>query len=304
MKKLFFTPFFIGGMLVGSSFVAEGQSYQALHEKAIVVDTHNDVLSTATMNGMDIATDLTGKTHSDLARFKKGGVDVQVFSIFCDDHYGVGSAFHQANREIDSLYAIGGRHRDLLQVVTDPAGLEQAVKHHRLAAMMGVEGGHMIEDNMDYLDSFYRRGVRYMTLTWNNSTPWATSAFEESTHAFTVTPYGLTTKGRDIVRRMNELGMLVDLSHVGEQTFWDAIHTTGKPVICSHSSVYALCPVFRNLKDDQIKAIGTNGGFIQVNFYSGFLDSTYAPKVNRFLTRHKKELDSMNAVKAPQYAIN
>src|ERR1700743_3149800 len=304
MKKLFFTPFFIGGMLVGSSFVAEGQSYQALHEKAIVVDTHNDVLSTATMNGMDIATDLTGKTHSDLARFKKGGVDVQVFSIFCDDHYGVGSAFAYAHREIDSLYAIARRNPDKLQIVTDPVGLEKAVKAHKLGAMMGVEGGHMIEDRMDYLDSFYRLGVRYMTLTWNNSTPWATSAMEETSKAFTVTPYGLTAEGKAIVRRMNELGIMVDLSHVGERTFWDAIHTTTKPVICSHSSVYVLCPVFRNLKDDQIKAVAANGGVIQVNFYSGFLDSNYAPKVNRFLQRHKSEVDSLNTAKAPQYAIN
>jgi membrane dipeptidase len=281
-----------------------GQSYQALHEKAIVVDTHNDVLSTATMNGMDIGTDLTGKTHSDLARFKKGGVDVQVFSIFCDDHYGVGSAFKLAHREIDSLYAIARRNPDKMQIVTDPAGLEQAVKHHRLAAMMGVEGGHMIEDRMDYLDSFYRLGVRYMTLTWNNSTPWATSAMDETSHAFTVTPYGLTDEGKAIVRRMNELGMLVDLSHVGERTFWDAIHTTTKPVICSHSSVYALCPVFRNLKDDQIKAIGANGGVIQVNFYSGFLDSNYNSRMSRFLQRHRSELDSLTAAKAPQYAIN
>ena len=283
---------------------ANAQSYQTLHEKAIVVDTHNDVLSTATINGMDIGTDLTGKTHSDLMRFKKGGVDVQVFSIFCDEHYGVGTAFAFAHREIDSLYAIARRNPDKMQIVVDPAGLDKAVKAHKLAAMMGVEGGHMIENRIDYLDSFYRLGVRYMTLTWNNSTPWGTSAMEETSKAFTVTPYGLTEEGKGIVRRMNELGMLVDLSHVGERTFWDAIHTTTKPVICSHSSVYALCPVFRNLKDDQIKAIGANGGVIQVNFYSGFLDSNYAPRMNRFLQRHKPELDSLSAAKAPQYAMN
>jgi membrane dipeptidase len=255
---------------------ATAQSYLQLHDKAIVVDTHNDVLSTATLRGLSIDADLTGKTHSDLKRFKKGGVDVQIFSIFCDDQFGVGSAFHQASREIDSLYAIAGRNPDKMEIVTDVAGIRKAVKDKKLAAMMGVEGGHMIEDRMDYLDSFYRRGVRYMTLTWNNSTSWATSAKEETSKAFTVTPYGLTGRGKAIVRRMNELGMLVDLSHVGEKTFWDAIHTVNKPVICSHSSVYAICPVPRNLKDDQIRAIGVNGGVIQVNFYSGFLDSTYA----------------------------
>ena len=283
---------------------AHGQSYLKLHESAIVVDTHNDVLSEATLKGLDIGTDLTGKAMSDLARWKKGGVDVQVFSIFCDDHFGVGSAFRQANREIDSLYSIAARYPDRMEIVTDAAGIERAVKHHKLAAMMGVEGGHMIEDNMDYLDSLYGRGVRYMTLTWNNSTPWATSAFDETSKAFSVTPYGLTEQGKAIVRRMNELGMLVDLSHVGERTFWDAIHTTTKPIICSHSSVWNLCPVFRNLKDDQIKAVGANGGVIQVNFYSGFLDSNYQPRVTRFLERHKPELDSMNAAHAPQYAIN
>ncbi|HWK02013.1 MAG TPA: dipeptidase [Puia sp.] len=287
-----------------AGWTANAQSYAKLHDKAIVVDTHNDVLTTATLRGMDIGADLTGKTHSDLDRFRKGGVDVQVFSIFCDDHYGVSSAFREANREIDSLYAIAGRNPGKMQIVTDAAGLEQAVKHHKLAAMMGVEGGHMIEDSIAYLDSFYRRGVRYMTLTWNNSTPWATSAKDETSKAFTVTPYGLTDRGKAIVRRMNELGMLVDLSHVGEQTFWDAIHIVNKPVICSHSSVYALCPVFRNLTDEQIKAIGVNGGVIQVNFYSGFLDSNYVPRLGRFLLRHKPEMDSMAAVKAPDYAIN
>ncbi|MBS1602521.1 MAG: dipeptidase [Bacteroidetes bacterium] len=291
-------------LLVSLPLVLAAQPYQKLHEKAIVVDTHNDVLSSATMHGLNFETDLKGKTHSDLARFRKGGVDVQVFSIFCDDSYGVGSAFRRANQEIDSLYAIAGRNPDKMQIVTTPEGLEGAVRRHKLAAMMGVEGGHMIEDNLEYLDSFYRRGVRYMTLTWNNSTSWATSAADETNRTFTVTPYGLTERGKAIVRHMNGIGMLVDLSHVGERTFWDAIHTTTKPVLVSHSSAYALCPVPRNLKDDQIRAVGENGGVIMVNFYSGFLDSTYGRKLQAFLTRHKPELDSMAAAKAPGYAVN
>ncbi|HEY4208063.1 MAG TPA: dipeptidase [Puia sp.] len=283
---------------------ASAQPWHKLHEKAIVVDTHNDVLSGVVLHGMNIETDLTGKSHSDLARFRKGGIDVQVFSIFCDDRFGKGSAFKRANEEIDSLYAIAARNPDKMQIVTDPQGLEKAVKHHKLAAMMGVEGGHMIEDDMDNLDSLFKRGVRYMTLTWNNSTSWATSAHDESRHAWTVTPYGLTDKGKKIVQRMNELGMLVDLSHVGEKTFWDAINTTTKPVLVSHSSVYALCPVYRNLKDDQIRAIGKNGGVIQVNFYSGFLDSNYAKRERAFVHNHRRELDSLNALNLPSYAIN
>jgi membrane dipeptidase len=156
---------------------------------------------------------------------------------------------------------------------------------------------------MDYLDSLFKRGARYMTLTWNNSTSWASSAKDETTRAFSVTPYGLTDFGKKIVQRMNELGMLVDLSHTGEQTFWDVIRLTTKPVLVSHSCVYSLCPVFRNLKDDQIIAVGKNGGVIQVNFYSGFLDSTYHKKMMAFIDRHKKEKDSLVAVNAPDYAI-
>lgn len=301
-RRMKISPF-VKSVIPGQAQPNAAASYQQLHYKAIVVDTHNDVLSAATLKGLDIGTDLTGKTHSDLARFRKGGVDVQVFSIFCDDHYGTGSAYREASREIDSLYAIAGRNTGSMRIVTDVKGLEQVVKQHKLAAMLGVEGGHMIEDRIDYLDSLYRRGVRYMTLTWNNSTSWATSARDESSKAFTVTPYGLTDRGKAIVRRMNELGMLVDLSHVGEQTFRDAIHIVNKPVICSHSSVYALCPVFRNLKDDQIKAIGANGGVIQVNFYSGFLDSTYLHRFDTFMQQHRPEADSLTAAKMPEYEV-
>ena len=131
-----------------------------------------------------------------------------------------------------------------------------------------------------------------MTLTWNNSTAWATSAMDE-TFKKELQHKGLTEYGRKVVERMNKLGMIVDISHVGEQTFWDAIHTTTKPVIASHSSVYAICPHQRNLKDDQIKAVAKNGGVIQVNFYSGFLDSNYMKRKDAFLLKHKAERDSI-----------
>src|SRR5579862_1308130 len=296
------SPIIIG--LIFPAALFSQTSYKVIHQNAIVADTHNDVLSTATMAGLNIENDLTGKTQSDLARFKKGGVDIQMFSIFCDDRYGKGSAFKYANVEIDSLYAIAKRNPDKMEMVATPAQLNHALLHHKLAAMMGVEGGHMIEDDMDNLDSLFRRGVRYMTLTWNNSTSWATSAWDEKRRPFVVSPYGLTDFGKQIVKRMNELGMMVDVSHVGEKTFWDVISTTTKPVIASHSSVYNICPVPRNLKDEQIKAIAKNGGVIQVNFYSGFLDSNYEKKLKTFLLQHEKEFDSLMALKTPDYEIN
>src|SRR5947209_14530339 len=158
------------------------QAYKKLHDKAIVIDTHNDVLSTVTMKGLNIDNDLSGKTYSDIARFKKGGVDIQFFSIFCDERFGKDTAFKFANIEIDSLYAIVRRNPDKMMIVTNPKELKKAVRQKKLGCMMGVEGGHMIEDDLGNLDSFYKRGVRYMTLTWNNSTSWATSAKDETTN--------------------------------------------------------------------------------------------------------------------------
>jgi membrane dipeptidase len=291
-------------LLFLSLFLVSCQSFNRLHQKAILVDTHNDVLSTATMRGLNIENDLSGQTHSDLARFRKGGVDVQAFSIFCDERFGKDTAFKFANLEIDSLYALASRNSDKMIIVSTPQQLQQAVSEKKLACLMGVEGGHMIEDKLANLDSFYHRGVRYMTLTWNNSTSWATSALDETTKKDSLPHKGLTAFGKQVVQRMNALGMLVDLSHVGEQTFWDAINTTTKPVIASHSCVYTLCPFRRNLKDDQIRAVGKNGGVIHLNFYSGFLDSTYSKRMTVFRTSHKDEVDSLLFLKTPSYAID
>lgn len=143
-----------------------------------------------------------------------------------------------------------------------------------------------------------------MTLTWNNSTSWSSSAMDETADTLHKMHKGLNDFGKQVVRRMNELGMLVDISHTGEQTFWDAINTSTKPVIASHSSVYALSPVPRNLKDDQIKAIGKNGGVIFVNFYSAFLDSSYLRRRNNFYREHKAERDSLRVLKWPRYQVD
>jgi membrane dipeptidase len=285
--KLFFTLLSI----IFLFFSTQAQSYQKLHNKAIVVDTHNDILSKCIENGYSFDQDLTGKTHSDLQRFKEGGIDVQIFSIWCDGSQP--KPFAYANRQIDTLYATALRNPGKMTIVFTSHELLKTVHNKKLAAMIGVEGGHMIENDLNKLDSLYKRGARYMTLTWNNSTPWATSAMEETRDSLLHQPKGLNDFGRNVVKRMNELGMLVDLSHVGEKTFWDAISTTTKPVLVSHSCVYNLCPAYRNLKDDQIKAVGKNGGVIHLNFFSGFLDSTYDKKEREFLRRHKEERDSL-----------
>lgn len=283
--------------------ITYGQSYKKLHKKAIVIDTHNDILETCIGKGYSFDQDLRGKTHSDLERFKEGGIDVQVFSIWCDGKKKNPFAF--ANRMIDTLYATALRHPDKINIVFTSQQLFKTVRNKKLAAMIGIEGGHMIENDLKNLDSFYTRGARYMTLTWNNSTSWATSAMEETKDSLLHQPKGLNDFGKKIVQHMNEIGMLVDLSHVGEQTFWDAINISTKPILVSHSCVYNLAPAFRNLKDDQIKAVGKNGGVIHLNFYSGFLDSTYNRKDAAFNKRHKAERDSLlKANPEPVYADN
>jgi membrane dipeptidase len=267
----------LAGFMACSVSALQSQWSRKFHFKSVVIDTHNDVLTAAVEDGHAIDGNLKGKTHSDLRRFMEGGVDVQIFSVWCDGTYGNGKAFARANREIDTLYAVAARNPERMMIVQSPAELKTALRQKKLGAMIGVEGGHMIEDRLDYLDSLYRRGTRYMTLTWNNSTSWATSAMDESSAAFRTSErkLGLTDFGRQVVKRMNELGMIVDLSHVGEQTLLDALNTSTKPVIASHSCVHAICPVFRNLKDAQIRAIAKNGGVIHLNFFSGFVDSSF-----------------------------
>lgn len=263
---------------------ALAQDGRSIHEKAIVVDTHGDILSDQISSGIDLGKRQKGGNF-DLVRAREGGLDVQVFSIWCDERHG----FDRAMQEIDSLESLIKRHPSKIALATNAAELQDAVKQGRLAAMIGVEGGHMIENSLDKLDELARRGMIYMTLTWNNSTPWATSAADETRKA-SLPSKGLSEQGRQIISRMNELGVMVDLSHVGEATFYDALKASTKPVIASHSSAYALNPHSRNLKDEQLKAIARNGGVVFVNFYSGFLDSTYSKKQAAFLKRHAEEM--------------
>jgi membrane dipeptidase len=288
-------------LLLLSLFFFSCTSYKKLHRDAVVIDTHNDVISTVSMRGMNIDNDLSPQTHSDVRRFLQSGIDVQVFSIFSDERFGKDTAFKYANIEIDTLEAIVARNRDKMMLVYTPADLQKAVATKMFGCMMGLEGGHMIEDKIENLEKLYDRGIRYMTLTWNNSTSWASSAWDETKG--TVAHKGLNDLGRQIVKRMNELGMMVDVSHVGEQTFWDVIATTTKPIIASHSCSHALCPVPRNLKDEQIRAIGKNGGVIHLNFYSGFIDSNYNKRLDVFNQIHKNEKDSLKAMKLADWEI-
>jgi membrane dipeptidase len=290
MKKI--SSFLLSFLFIHLTF---SQQYKKLHFKSILVDTHNDIPSSAIEKKVAFDTDLKGKTHSDLNRMFEGGVDAQMFSIFCDGEQN--NPYNYANQEIDSVYAWVQRNPAKMMMVYNPADLQIAIKQKKLAALLGMEGGHMIENDLNKLEALYKRGVRYMTITWNNSTDWATSAaYETSPKQIAKTPerkLGLTDFGGQVIKRMNELGMMIDVSHLGEQSFWDIIKISTKPIIASHSCVWNLCPHRRNLKDEQIKAIAKTGGAVFLNFYAGFIDSTYEKKILAFTQLHRVEIDSL-----------
>ena len=267
--------------------------YRKIHFDAIVVDTHNDVVQRM-LEGEDISV-RTQHGHSDLPRFREGGLDVETFSIWVPPAKTSRPYFDQANDQIDSIESFVRRNPSQVGMAQSVEDIERLLAEGKFVTMLGMEGGHPIGNNLRKLEHFYSRGVRYLTLTWNNSTDWATSARDENDPLAELKHTGLTEFGCEIVRKMNELGMMVDVSHVGEQTFWDVMKVTGKPVIASHSSAWALCHHWRNLKDDQLKAIAQNGGVVFINFAPWFIDSTFAARESAMRKRNRERIDSCRA---------
>lgn len=251
-------------------FSVNAQNAQKLHRKSILADTHNDVLSSGVLDGIDISYRVTSG-HTDLVRLEEGGVDIQFFSVWTGDSARTKDFYHDAMQEIDSFNMLLLKNPSKLALATNYKEVKKALQQEKLVALIGVEGGHMIMNDLAKLEELANSGMRYLTLTWNNSHDWASSAMDETQRPDSLDHLGLTAFGKQVVQKMNELGVIVDLSHVGEKTFYDAIATSTKPVMLSHSSVWNICPVFRNVKDEQIKAVANNGGVICINFYSGFI---------------------------------
>jgi membrane dipeptidase len=248
-----------------------------LHREAIVIDTHNDITSAITDDGFDMgAKDTSGKNQTDIPRMKEGGLDADFFAIYVAAKYAKeGGAARRALDMIDGVYEQARRHPESLEMAFTSDDIRRIHKADKIASLMGIEGGHAIEDSLSALRQFYRLGVRYMTLTHTNTNNWADSAGginnpAEKRHG------GLSDFGREVVREMNRLGMMVDVSHVADDTFQDVIETTQAPVIASHSSCRALTSVPRNLTDDMLKALAKNRGVVMINFYNGFINTEYA----------------------------
>jgi membrane dipeptidase len=248
---------------------------QSVHRSALLIDTHNDVTS-FTVEGFDIGT--TGsKHHTDLARLKSCGVGAVFFAAYVGPEYATTrTSAVRALQMIDTIRTdIVARHPNDFVLAQSAADIEAAHKHGRIAALIGIEGGHAIEDSLRLLRNFYALGVRYMTLTHTNTNNWADSSGDMD-KAQIKHHNGLTDFGKQVVSEMNRLGMMVDVSHVADKTFWDALETSRGPVFASHSSCRAICNVARNMTDEMIVAMATKGGVIQINFSSTFLSQRSA----------------------------
>jgi len=238
-----------------------------LHFDSIVVDGHADSISRFLDDGEDLGAD-TGRGHLDLPRMKRGGLDCQFLSCWVEPKYVErGESARRCFRMIDAVKRWAAACSDRLELARSSADVRRIVAAGKVAGILAIEGGHAIEEDLALLRTYHELGVRYLTLTWNNPLSWAWPARAKGVDV------GLSAFGREVVREMNRLGMLVDLSHVSENTFYVAIAVADTPVIASHSCARALCDHVRNLKDDQLRALARNGGVVGVNFYSGFLSA-------------------------------
>jgi membrane dipeptidase len=251
----------------------------AVHAQAIVIDTHADTPQRFVDENYDLAMPLNGgQLNFDAA--KQGNLGAEFFSIWVEpdlykDHYA-----RRTLELIDSVYQQAARHPDKMKMAFSAADIVAAHREHKLAALMGIEGGHSIENSIPLLRDYYKLGVRYMTLTWSNSLDWADSSGvidpkNPNDPKVPHTQEGLTEFGKDVVYEMNRLGMMVDISHVADKTFYRTLVITRAPVIASHSAARALCDAPRNMTDEMLRAVAINGGVVQVNFYSGFISQAY-----------------------------
>jgi membrane dipeptidase len=240
-----------------------------IHFSALVFDTHADTPQRLLFDQFDLGhRDAEGCV--DIPRVREGGIDAIVFALWVPVHITGPAATARASALLESVLRQIEAHRADLALATSSAEVKEAREHGKIAILLGIEGGHAIDNSLDVLHDFYMRGVRTMTLTHNAATEWADSCTDAARH------HGLTDFGKQVVREMNRLGMLIDVSHVSDATFYDVVKTTRAPVIASHSCCRALCNVPRNLDDDMIRALAATGGVVHVAFHNAFLSQEYA----------------------------
>ncbi len=253
----------------------------AIHYRAIAVDMHADTVQRVLDENVDLQKQLSDG-HLDAVRAKAGGLDAQFFSIWVEPQlFGGGGAraIKRADDQIAAVRALAENHPETWQLATTAADVRRAAADGKIAALLGLEGGYAIDERLENVARYYKMGVRYMSPAWSVSTSWAGSSGDE-----VGATRGLNEFGREVVREMNRLGMMVDVSHVSDKTFWDIVNTSTKPVIATHSACRAITDVPRNLTDDMIRALAKTGGVVNVIFYPEHIEPGWSQK--------KKQLDS------------
>ena len=246
----------------------------SIHQSALIIDTHADTPQRFLDENFDLGQNTpVSDGHIDLGKIKQGNLGAEFFSIWVEPEF-KGHYSRRAMDLIDSVYQQAARHPDKMTMAFSADDIVHAHDQHKFAALMGIEGGHAIENDMRLLRDFYRMGVRYMTLTWSNTNEWADSSGDIQ-DPNVKHHNGMTDFGKDVVREMNRLGMIVDISHVSDATFYQALLISQAPVIASHSSSRELTNQPRNMTDDMLRAMANNGGVVMVNFYSAFIDENY-----------------------------
>ncbi len=266
-----------------------------IHQNAIIVDGHNDIPSPMADEDFDLTTDSVGKFHqdgdpfhTDLNRFKKSGITGEFFSIYVSgDTLKTGGAARRALDLIDATYREVEKHPNELMTCATADDIRRAKKLGKVCALMGIEGGYAIENSLFALRDFYRLGVRYMTLTHNVSSDWADA------HHDTPKNNGLSDFGKEVVREMNRLGMLVDISHVSVKVMADVLDVSTAPIIASHSGARGVNDHTRNVPDEILKRIPKNGGVIMINFYPSFLDARTNNEDNERGEKFKSEIAAL-----------
>ena len=258
------------GMVLARSMAADGISERAkkLHFSSIVIDTHDDTTQRFFDAGFDLgARNALGSI--DIPRMKEGGLGAIFFSIWIPSKTTGQEAVKRALAQIDAVHEQVRKHSSDLMLVTTAEGIREAHKQGKIAALIGVEGGHMIASDLGVLRRYAALGARYMTLTHSGNAEWADSSTAKPEHN------GLSEFGKDVVREMNRLGMIVDVSHVSDKTVADVLAVSKAPVFASHSDCRAICDAPRNMTDDMIRALAAKGGVIQINYHVGFLSQEF-----------------------------
>ena len=271
-----------------------GSNWRATHDSAIIIDTHADTPGRFVDENFDLAQD-AGTGYLDFNKIKAGNLGAEFFSIWVEPKAFKGNEAKRALDMIDSVYEQARRHPDKMMMAYSTHDIVVAHREHKLAALMGVEGGHAIEGDIRILRDYYRLGVRYMTLTWSNSNEIGDSSGDMDDK--TIQHHGgLTPFGREVVTEMNRLGMMVDISHVADSTFYQALELSKAPVIASHSSSRALTSAPRNMTDDMLKALAAKNGVAQVNFYCAFVSQKYLDAAKQLRMQHDADYEKVQAL--------